>query len=119
VVNYVVYDSYVKHKRLFGKPKTNLIEGLNNKAYGRVIFDYFFLEFINSFGIKSFIEGRLYRIGPLAFLIGKAHGYSNFPYGRKAVAFGYFGKKHFRLIVPAYDSSYLSIRLSFKEIPDD
>jgi len=120
VNSYVVYDSRVKHNRLFGKLKhENLLEGMKNQAYGRVLFDYFFLEFFNSFGVKSFIEGKLFRLGPFAFLLGKAHGYSNFPKGRFAVAVGFFSKNYFRLIVPAFDSSYLTIRLSFKEIPND
>jgi len=120
MANYVLYSSYVKHHRVFGQLKhKEILEGLNNKAWGQVIANYFFLEFFNSFGDKSFIEGRFFRVGPFAILKGKAYGYSNFPKGRFAFAFAFFGKRQLRLVVPAHDSSFLFIRLSYTEIPSD
>jgi len=114
----VLFDSIVKHHNLFfWKPvKEDWIEGHRNRAAGEVRNNKFKVDFTNSYGHESVVEGNYKRLGPFVFLTGVAHGYKDFPNGRAAVSVGMFIGKTLTLLVPAFDSQYLSITLKYKRI---
>ncbi len=121
-MNRVLYDSYVKHRNFFPwrKVKKEWVEGLDNRAWGTVKGTRFEVQFTNSYGKSgASLSGTFRSLFGLFIAKGTAYGYDNFPKGRSCIAFGFFKNYKLHLIVPGFDSKYLSIRMSYKELPDD